>query len=365
VGAGRRGRAHVATIVELPEFFELAGICDVNATSARALAQRLGCDAYSDVDELLSRKSLDAVVIATPPQSHHLVAKAAADYRVHMLIETPLAPTRAMMDFIAEAAAKAGVQVEVGENYGRRPAERLNRMTLEAGLIGEVVHLSAYNAPANHESCYHIMSLFQLYAGADVEEISASATRCEGAAEETWVNALLSFANGVTASCEYVTTWTKPHRWGRPRVTAVEGTHGYIVGEDGGVSRLHQVENGTAADYPMKIVARREGERDIPERFFYETQPPVEFQNPFADRVMTDVEKDGIADGLARAAELTGLYRAVTESVEPEFGITRARRSQELGIAVIEAARLGRPLKAKLGEETPWERKQHKLLRWP
>jgi predicted dehydrogenase len=372
VGAGRRGRAHVATIVELPEFFELAGICDVNAASARALARRLGCDAYSDVDEFLSRKSLDAVLIATPPASHPLVAEAAADHRVHMLIETPLAPTRAMMDSIAAAAAKAGVQVEVGENYGRRPAERLNRMAVEAGLIGEVVHLSAYNAPANHESCYHMMSLFQLYAGADVEEVSAWATHCElgaanagGPAEETWVDAFLTFTNGIKASCGYVTTRTAPHRWGRPGITAIEGTHGYIVSEDGGVSRLHQVENGTAADRPMKLAARREKERDIPERFFYETKPPIEFLNPFADRVMTDVEKNGVADGLARAAELMSLYRAVTEGVEPEFGIARARRTQELGIAIIESARIGRPLKAKLAEDTSWERKQHELLRWP
>jgi hypothetical protein len=58
------------------------------------------------------------------------------------------------------------------------------------------------------------------------------------------------------------------------------------------------------------------------------------------------------------------LYRAVTEGVEPEFGLARARRSQELGIAVIESARLGRPLKAELEGETPWERKQHELLGW-
>jgi hypothetical protein len=58
------------------------------------------------------------------------------------------------------------------------------------------------------------------------------------------------------------------------------------------------------------------------------------------------------------------LYRAVTERAEPEFGVQRARRSQEIGIAIIEAARLGRPIKARLDGETPWERKQHELLGW-
>ncbi len=178
------------------------------------------------------------------------------------------------------------------------------------------------------------------------------------------MDAHLTFANGVNASCAYVTTWTQPHRWGRPRIVTIEVTHGYIVSAEGAANRLHRIENGTAVDYPMKIVARRKDERDVPERFFYETVPPVDLLNPFADRFMTDVEKDGVADGLARAAELMSLYRAVSEGAEPEVGLGRARRSQEIGIAIIEAARLGRPLKAKLEGETPWERKQHELLGW-
>jgi predicted dehydrogenase len=51
----------------------------------------------------------------------HLIAKAAADHRGHMLIEVPLAFTRAMMDLIEEAAAKAGVHMEVGKTMAADP----------------------------------------------------------------------------------------------------------------------------------------------------------------------------------------------------------------------------------------------------
>ena len=83
---------------------------------------------------------------------------------------------------IAAAAAESGVFVEVAENYGRRPAEQLNAAAIRAGLIGDLVHLSAYNAPANEESCYHTMSLFRSYAGCDVTEIRAAGRTLRAAA---------------------------------------------------------------------------------------------------------------------------------------------------------------------------------------
>lgn len=371
IGAGRRGRAHAATISELPEWYELAAICDVDEARARALADTLASSPpkpYGHLLECLARENLDAVAIATPPETHHLVAKAAADARAHMLIETPLALTRAMMDYIAEAVSRAGVQVEVGENYGRRPAERLNRQVLEAGFIGKVLHVSAFNAPANHESAYHTMSLFRLYVGADVEEVQAAGQAYPldrsktGWDAETWVDAVLRFENGVTASCAYVTSWTAQLRWGRPRITTVEGSEGYVLTSDG-VNTVRRLEQGAGMDYPLQVESREVGSRAVPRRFFYETTPAVEVANPLDDHVLTDVDPVGVCDGLGRVAELLALHRAVTEGVKPEHGIAQARRSQELGIAIAESARLGCPLAAKLGAETSWERDQHAALR--
>src|ERR1700757_811368 len=127
LGAGRRGKAHLSAITGLADLFELVAICDLNEVTARALAGSFGAKAYTEVKEFFSRESLDVVDIVTPAESHHLMALEAAEHHVNMVIETPLAPTRAMMDFIDEAVAKAGVTVEVAENYRRKPEIRLNR----------------------------------------------------------------------------------------------------------------------------------------------------------------------------------------------------------------------------------------------
>lgn len=368
VGAGARGSQHASTIAGLADLYDFVAVCDSDQGRAQKLAQRFGVHAYRDVGAFFSREHLDAVVIATPGETHHVIAKAAADHRVHMLIEVPLATTRGMMDFIEEVADKAEVQVEVGENYGRRPADLLNRQALQAGLIGRLVHLSFFNSPANH----HTMSLFRFYAGADVEEVHAIPRRApldaevSGVRAETWTEAVVTFTNGLTATASYVSSWMTPLRWGRPRIATVDGTAGYIVSTSEGANHLRCLDGDGSHDYLLNVVPRgvvidRE-KREIPARFLYGTNPVLEVANPFADRVLADAEPTTICEGLARAAELASLHRAVTTGTPPAVGTAFARRSQEIAIAIHESARLDRPMSARLGEETVWEREQHEAF---
>lgn len=374
IGAGRRGSQHAPTIRALPALFELVAVCDVDPGRAQSLAAPTGAAAYTSVSQLLDRERLDVAVIATPPETHHLVGCAAAAHGCAMLVETPLAPTRAMMDVLMEAATRAGVAVEVGENYGRRPIERLNRAALQAGLLGPLVHVSAFNAPANDETCYHTMSLFHLYAQAEIEEVHALGhTRLEsraaepppsgaGPRPETWVDAAVRFSNGVRGSISYVTTWTQPARRGRqPRIVSLEGPDGYIVNEDGS-GRLHRIApSGLEEDISVEADRDDSTPTQAPATFRYGTNPPVEWSNPFAGQDLPDAE--GVADGLARATELLSLYEAVVNGRPPEYSMADGRRSQEVGIAIAESARLGRPLPGQLGEETVWEQEQHERFR--
>ena len=367
IGAGRRAQQHLATLRGLTDLFQVAAVCDAVPAAARRVAAECACDAYTDARDCLARARLDAVLITTPPEAHHLVATVAARAGVPMLVETTLGLTRPMMDAIAAVAAQAGVFVEVAENYGRRPAEQLNAAAIRAGLIGELVHLSVYNAPANEESCYHTMSLLRSYAGCDVAAIQAAGRTVPNGPvregwPESWVDATLTFENGLTASVSYVTTWVTPLRWGRPRIATAEGTNGYIVTSESAPDRLRRGEDGTAVDYPLQVETRGE----IPTAYSYCPGLAVRWANPFADRALADGGPLGVADGIARALELRSLHRGVTRGEAPGWTIADARRSQELGIAIAEAARLGTPLPAHLEGETTWEREQHAAItrRW-
>jgi predicted dehydrogenase len=379
LGAGRRAQAHLSTIAGLADRYDFVAVCDLAEPSARAAAARFGVKAYTDILEFFSRESLDVVDIVTPPECHHLMAKVAAEHGVNMLIETPLAPTRAMMDFIGEVTDKAGVRVEVAENTWRRPTERLNRSALDAGLIGKPLRVSIfYETSGHHGMNYHGMNALRVYAGAEIEEVQSFARefQVEPLAKmreapdmtfntETWTQALLFFSNGVLGSCTQLSSWNSPLRRGHPCFITVEGTKGLIASGRGGGNALHRVEDGRHTTYPIKIETRQAGERTIPMRFYYEIDPRIEYANPFADLPINYGDTmHHLVDDIARADELTSIHQAVVSNEPPEYGIANARRDQELCIAIVESARLnGRPVRLPLADETEWEREQHEAFR--
>ncbi len=374
IGAGRRGSQHAATLTELTEDFELVAVCDPSASAVQRHVERYGCRGYGSARELFAAEQLDFVVIATPPDLHHVGVAAAAQHRMNVLVETALGLTRGMMDVLAETAERAGIVVEVAENYGRRPIELLNRRAVEAGAIGDLVHLSAFNGPANNESAYHIISLFRAYAGgADVLDVEAiqRTTRLDPsfpapnqAQGETWMDAALTFENGVVATINYVTTWTSPHRGGRPRIFTLDGTAGHIVSEEaGGTNRLHQVQDGKPRDLAMTVEPQLIGGHEVPVRFAYGLEPRLIETNRYADWIRTDSSPGTPCDGLGRATELLSLKQAITAGKRVGRTIADGRRSQEVGIAIIEAARTRERIPATLGLETPWERTQHEAFR--
>lgn len=371
LGVGRRGQGHLSAIEGLGDRYEFVAACDVNETNARA-AQLPGISIYTDVREFFSKAKLDVVDIVTPAETHHLMAKLAAEYGVHMLIETPLAPTRALMDFIGEAAEKAGVHVEVGENMWRQPQGRLNRKALDAGLIGKVLRVSSFYESIGQLGCYHSMSLMQLYAGAQVEEVRGFTRRFEvepvksystSYAAEDWVQAILLFSNGVIGSCTYLSSWLTPLRSGHSHLFTIEGTSGFINGGRGVSDTLYRLENNEQVSYQLKTEALGKGEKEIPTRFYYETSPRVEYLNPFSDSPLNYADRWGVRDIIAIADELTSIHRTVTTKSKPDYGIARARRDQELSIAIHESARLdGRPVQIPLTEMTVWEKERHQEL---
>jgi myo-inositol 2-dehydrogenase / D-chiro-inositol 1-dehydrogenase len=133
IGAGKIGRFHARTIVRGIPNLKLTYVADAEPAAARAVAEEVGAKAVG-IDELIG--SVDAVLIATPPDTHaELVRKAAAAGK-HIFSEKPLATTLADARGALEAAEAAGVVFQLG--YNRRFDARFRdvRDAVAQGRIG-------------------------------------------------------------------------------------------------------------------------------------------------------------------------------------------------------------------------------------
>jgi len=362
IGAGRRGSEHIPSVLALADLYDLVAISDLTPGVAEKAAAGAEARPYTSPREMLAREKLDAVVITTPRETHHLLVTLAAEFGVNMFVEAPLASTRDMMDVIAGAEARSKVKIVVGEQMWRRPAEPLNRKAIADGLIGEVIRVTSFYGPSGGDSCHHSMALMRHYAGADAVEVQG--VRREFAAE-TWTQGLLTYANGVIGSITYTSNWLAPIRRGHPRFLSIEGTNGFIITGDGPGHMLRRIENGAARDYPKQMeLARDASGNEYLVRCYYETDPPVEYRSPFGSHIAHDgdARSEGlIFDELARASELTSLHRAIVTDSAVDYGVAQARRDVELNLLLLESIRRGTPLPAHVDALGPETQQEHEL----
>ena len=105
---------------------------------------------YTNADDLINDSEIDAVYIATPPDSHKLYGLKVADTGKPCCIEKPLSPNYADSLQIYEAFENAKTSLFVA--YYRRSLPRFTKIKewIDAGLIGEIRHISWHlSKPAN------------------------------------------------------------------------------------------------------------------------------------------------------------------------------------------------------------------------
>ncbi len=111
IGVGHLGTLHARKYARLEEV-ELVGVYDVDRARAEAVAAELGCRAADSPEDLLAR--IDMASVAVPTALHAEVGLRVVGAGVHLLIEKPLAADRASAERLVDAAARAGVLVQVG-----------------------------------------------------------------------------------------------------------------------------------------------------------------------------------------------------------------------------------------------------------
>ena len=147
IGYAFMGRAHsnawrqVSRFMDPPAEPVLKVICGRTADKVKAAADTLGWEeAATSWEEVINRKDIDIVDVATPGDSHAAISIAAAKAGKAVLCEKPLANTVAECEQMVDAVKQAGVVNMVCHNYRRAPAVALARQLIAQGKLGQLYH---------------------------------------------------------------------------------------------------------------------------------------------------------------------------------------------------------------------------------
>ncbi|MGW4839773.1 Gfo/Idh/MocA family protein [Streptomyces globisporus] len=134
LGAGRIGSLHAENLLAHDPGLDLV-IHDSDAAAGQALADRLGARFVASAVEALSVR--DALVIATPSQTHPGLIAAGVERGLTVFCEKPIATTSDQALGIAELVRDAGGRVQVGFQRRCDPAYTRLRDAVSAGEAGD------------------------------------------------------------------------------------------------------------------------------------------------------------------------------------------------------------------------------------
>jgi predicted dehydrogenase len=247
IGYGYWGPNLARNIAECSQL-RLDALCDLDPAQLRLFSQRHPeARALRDLDAVLVDPAVEAVVIATPPQTHYALAKRALQAGKHVLVEKPLATRLADACELAELAAANDRVLMPGHTFIYSPAVNTVRDLIRSGVVGDVhfitssrMNLGKYNSDGVVcDLAPHDLSILLYWLEQPVVEVAASGSSVlrQGVPETAFMT--LTFAQGQTANVQI--SWLAPRKL---RQMIVVGSQRMVQYDD------------TASDEPVRIYDR-------------------------------------------------------------------------------------------------------------
>lgn len=217
VGGGYWGKNLIRNMARLQQ---LHTICD----SRTELLQQYMQDypearCTSDLSAVLNDPTVLGVMVATPSQTHYLLARQAILAGKTVYVEKPLATTLADAQTLVELAQQQGVDLMVGHLLLYHPVVNRLRHAIESGALGELRYIHCdrlnFNVGRNDKSVLwdlapHDLSLILYLTGQTpqylVQSVGQASDPNDNKVDSCYVS--LAFANGLLAHIH--TSWVYP-----------------------------------------------------------------------------------------------------------------------------------------------------------
>jgi len=151
IGTGRRVNYHLRNLLPMPEV-KITALCDIKVENIKQLQNTYttlaDADCYSDYQDMLREKSLDAVIVNTPHALHAPIAKVCLSAGMHVLMEKPVACSVTEARELQKNVHDSGCIFVLAYQRRYDSVYRYVHQAISDGVLGQLVAISGYQTQA-------------------------------------------------------------------------------------------------------------------------------------------------------------------------------------------------------------------------
>jgi predicted dehydrogenase len=219
IGLGQWGPNHVRNF-RLVEGCEVGRVCD-SAEPRLALARKQfpGLETARDPRSVTQAADIDAVVVATPVQSHFKLVRQALEAGKDVLCEKPLALNSTEARALCALARRKRRILMVGHVFLYNPATLHLKQAIDRGELGRIYYMDAVRTNLGpvrsdvgvvYDLASHDISIFNFLLGAKPESVSAVGGAFLQKGIEDIGFLTLTYPRGII--CHVHTSWLNPRK---------------------------------------------------------------------------------------------------------------------------------------------------------
>ncbi len=225
---------------------EITAVWDADAAIGKAAAEQFGTDFEPDLDTLLARDDIDAVIVGSENVHHARHTIAAANAGKHVLCEKPLATTVEDAQAMVDGCARNGVKLQTAFPVRFMPATIALRDAIRNGAIGAPLAIAARNpgtcphrwfvdpalsgGGAVMDHTVHVVDVLRWIFDAEFTQVYAEmSTRIHDIPVDDTGLLMLKMSNGIPVSLD--TSWSRPENWPTWGGVTID-----VIGEEGVLS---------------------------------------------------------------------------------------------------------------------------------
>jgi len=211
--------------------------CDLQPDRCRRLAMQYPNIEFSQsLHDVFAHPDVSAIVIATPVQSHHALAKEALLAGKHVLVTKPITDNLAQAQELVELADKMNVVLQVDHTFIYHPAVEKLKDVVVRGELGELyyfdsvrINLGLFQSDVSvlWDLAPHDISIMEYLIERPVEWVQATGASHAGHQSESMAYITVQFADNILGHCHV--NWLAPMK---TRLVMIGGSRRLAVYDD-------------------------------------------------------------------------------------------------------------------------------------